>query len=160
MGWLVCWFGLQLVAGPVAIAPDFVPVVGDMLGGILGPILCCLTCTLATSFALLAIAIAWLAYRPLIAIPLLAVFFLGCAGAVVLVLKFKKKRKNVTDYNEAGPINSGSPYQPADLYPLTQQTSPNDNPYPSHPAGSAYPPQPTGNPYPPQPASNPYPTAC
>ena len=98
VGWLVCWFGLQLVAGPVALAPDFIPVVGDMIGGILGPILCCLTCTLATSFALLAIAIAWLAYRPLIGVPLLLVFCLGCAGTVVLVLRFKKKRKGAEYY--------------------------------------------------------------
>ena len=130
VGWLVCWFGLQLVAGPVALAPDFIPVVGDMIGGILGPILCCLTCTLATSFALLAIAIAWLAYRPLIGVPLLLVFCLGCAGTVVLVLRFKKKRKGGAEYTEA--INS-SPYHSADDYPLQQQPHHEGNPYAAQP---------------------------
>ena len=128
VGWLVCWFGLQLVAGPVALAPDFIPVVGDMIGGILGPILCCLTCTLATSFALLAIAIAWLAYRPLIGVPLLLVFCLGCAGTVVLVLRFQKKRRNGTSYNEAGAINGTDSSDEYDLQP--------------HDTHDAHPPQP------------------
>eukprot|EP00754_Rhynchopus_humris_P051569 Rhum_TRINITY_DN9620_c0_g1::Rhum_TRINITY_DN9620_c0_g1_i1::g.34234::m.34234 len=153
VGWLVCWVGLQLVVGPVAVVPEFIPFIGDIIGGIIGSILCCLTCIVATSLSLLVIAIAWLAYRPIIGIPLLCVFCLGVVAATLFIKKQREKKKAGGYTPMDGSGNTNTTYQPAGQYP--QQNT--GNPYPMQPSGNAYPPQPAGNPYPPQPAGNPYP---
>ena len=153
VGWLVCWVGLQMVVGPVAVVPEFIPFIGDIIGGIIGSILCCLTCIVATSLSMLVIAIAWLAYRPIIGIPLICVFCLGVVAATLFIKKQREKKKAGGYAPMDGNGTTNTTYQPSGQYP--QQNT--GNPYPMQPSGNAYPPQPAGNPYPPQPAGNPYP---
>lgn len=70
------WVGMALVLGPVKILGDVVPFIGSLLGAGIGLI----TGVLAIVLSFVAIALAWVAFRPIIGITLLAVaagFFFG-----------------------------------------------------------------------------------
>jgi hypothetical protein len=79
VGFLLMAFGIGLVVGPVAVFADVLPLLGDLLrmgiGLFAGVIAACLS--------LLTIAVAWLAYRPLLAVALIV-------AAVVLVIALKR----------------------------------------------------------------------
>ena len=85
VGFIVMAIGLALIANPLAVVADVVPFLGDILGfGIAlfaGVVALCLS--------LFTIAIAWLFYRPVLAILLIAVG----VGAVVGVRQMVKSRK-------------------------------------------------------------------
>ena len=79
-------FGLLLVTNVLSVAASVIPFLGDIVGAGTGM----LAFAVALPLTLLTIALSWLAYRPLIGIPLL----LATAGSAVLaVMLLSKSRK-------------------------------------------------------------------
>eukprot|EP01065_Artemidia_motanka_P009756 TRINITY_DN1503_c0_g1_i1.p1 TRINITY_DN1503_c0_g1~~TRINITY_DN1503_c0_g1_i1.p1 ORF type:complete len:594 (+),score=170.01 TRINITY_DN1503_c0_g1_i1:120-1784(+) len=90
VGFLIMWCGLQLCVAPISLAPEAIPVVGEFIGALIGKILMVATCCLAIGLTLMVVAIAWLAFRPAIGIPLLLVCCLSM-GAVAFLANYKRK---------------------------------------------------------------------
>eukprot|EP01060_Flectonema_neradi_P019495 TRINITY_DN2665_c2_g1_i1.p1 TRINITY_DN2665_c2_g1~~TRINITY_DN2665_c2_g1_i1.p1 ORF type:complete len:536 (+),score=80.97 TRINITY_DN2665_c2_g1_i1:88-1695(+) len=157
VGWLIMWFGLQMMVSPIAVAPDFIPCIGGIIGDIVGLMLCALTCVVATSLSVLVIGIAWLAYRPAIGAPLVAAFIAGMIVAAFFAHHQRKNRKGYDDINTAQcsvpPPAGGAEYshivqQPVQQYGQVQQpaypaAAPPQGTYPppgTYPTPQAYPP--------------------
>mgnify|MGYP004654065465 FL=1 len=85
-GFLLMYIGLGMVLRPLSVLADVIPLVGDLIGaGVsLVSFLIAMPCTLFT------IAVAWLFYRPLIAVPLIVI---GIAGLVFLIRKRSEAKK-------------------------------------------------------------------
>lgn len=75
VGFLMMLFGLLMIANIFSVLASVVPLFGDMVGAGTG----LLAFVIALPLTLITIALAWLAYRPLIGIPLL----LAAADSVV-----------------------------------------------------------------------------
>jgi hypothetical protein len=71
-GWMAMAVGLLLIGRPATVAPELVPFVGGMLSGLVGCGVGIAALVAATCFALVTVAIAWLAARPFMAVGLLA----------------------------------------------------------------------------------------
>ena len=86
-GFLLMYVGLGMVLRPLAVLADVIPLIGDLVGTgtSLVSFLISMPCTLFT------IALAWLFYRPLIAIPLIVI---GAAGLVFLIKKRNEVKKS------------------------------------------------------------------
>ena len=88
VGFLVMFIGLRLVFRPIAVFGDVVPIVGRLLGAGIGAF----SAFVAAFFAFGTIAIAWIAYRPLLGVTLLAL----AAGAIYLLIRKVKKNAPAT----------------------------------------------------------------
>lgn len=84
-GWLAMFIGLNMVFKPLSVLGDVIPFIGSMIG--FGSKI--ISFVISTVVALVVISIAWLFYRPLIAIPLL----LAAVGLIVW-LKMRKKKES------------------------------------------------------------------
>ena len=84
VGFLMMFFGVSMVLKPLSVLADVLPFLGDLveMGTSLVAFLIALPC------ALIVIAIAWLFYRPVLGITLLVI-----AGALVVYLIRKRKKK-------------------------------------------------------------------
>jgi len=91
VGWLVMAIGIALVFNPMVVLADVLPLVGNLLGA--GIAIFALVVSIVLS--LITIAIAWLAYRPLIGGGLLA-------AAIALLVIFKMTRKPKPKPQQAG----------------------------------------------------------
>ena len=83
VGWLLMFLGLLLIFKPLAVLGDVVPLFGSMLGAGLGVF----SFLLASSLALVTVAVAWLVYRPLLGVTLLLL-----AGAAIFLLVRRGRR--------------------------------------------------------------------
>ncbi|RPJ74545.1 MAG: hypothetical protein EHM24_05900, partial [Acidobacteria bacterium] len=81
-GFLLMFIGLALILKPIAVIGSFVPHLGSLLGAGTGLLSFCL----ALAVSLATMSIAWIAYRPLAAVGLLAV------GGVAVVLVLRRRR--------------------------------------------------------------------
>ncbi len=91
----ICIFiGFCLVFRPLAVVADVVPLVGDMLGAGIGVVALVLTATVAP----VVIALAWLWYRPLVSIAVLA-----AGGAIAFAVRYLASRKTVRTPPAAAP---------------------------------------------------------
>jgi hypothetical protein len=86
-GFLMMLVGLVLVFRPITVFGSVIPFLGSLLGAGLGAF----AFFIATSLSILTIALAWIAYRPLVGIGLLAV----AGGAFVLLARMRKKHAPV-----------------------------------------------------------------
>lgn len=84
VGFLMMFFGLAMVFAPIAVFGDVVPIVGRVLGAGTSIVAGCI----AAFFAIGTIAVAWITYRPVLGVILLAF----AAGAVYLLIRVAKKR--------------------------------------------------------------------
>jgi hypothetical protein len=82
-GFVLMLVGVLLVLGPLGVLADFIPILGSVTRA--GTFLIALV--VAVPFSLLTIAIAWLAYRPVLGIGLILLAVLAGAGLVVLLRK-------------------------------------------------------------------------
>lgn len=82
VGWLFMFIGMALVLRPLSVVADIIPFVGDLVGMGTGLV----AFATSVSVSLTVIAVAWIAYRPLLGIGLLLL-----AGGAAFVL-FKKRR--------------------------------------------------------------------
>lgn len=87
VGFVMMLFGLQLVASPLSVLASIIPLLGDIVGAGTGII----ALALALPLTLVTIALAWLAYRPLIGIPLLLLAVGSVFLGVKQLLKSRKK---------------------------------------------------------------------
>ena len=81
VGWLMMFMGLKMVLKPLEVLGDVLPILGDIIGIGIGII----AFLIATPVALITIAIAWLFYRPVLGIILLAL-----AGGLLYLLNKKR----------------------------------------------------------------------
>ena len=84
VGFFVMFLGLSMVFRPIAVFGDVVPIVGRLLGAGIG----LFSGLVAAFFALGTIAIAWIVYRPLLGVVLLAL----AVGAFLLLVKVASSR--------------------------------------------------------------------
>jgi len=77
VGWLLMFVGITLVLRPLSVIADVLPILGNIVG--FGAAV--VAFLLASSLSLIVIAVAWVAYRPLIGVPLL-LLGLGAAAAL------------------------------------------------------------------------------
>jgi hypothetical protein len=86
VGFILMAVGIGLCFRPAVVLFDILPIFGDFVSMITGVI----GLAIAFPLSLITIAIAWVAYRPLVGIPLLTVGVLGLVGIVMLVRSRRK----------------------------------------------------------------------
>lgn len=84
VGLLIMFFGWQIIAKPIVVVGDVVPIVGNLLG--LG--LSVFSGVMAFTFSTIIIAFGWMAYRPLLSIVLLVI-------GIGVFLYFKRKGSTI-----------------------------------------------------------------
>jgi hypothetical protein len=110
VGFLVMWIGLAIALNPLKVVADVVGFIGDLAG--IGIVL--ITGVLAFALSLTTIAIAWVAYRPVLGIGLLVI----AAGGFVYAIQLRKKgaARRAASFGQMGmpmpPIPSRPPPQP------------------------------------------------
>ncbi len=82
VGFIMMFAGLSMILKPLSVLADLIPFIGDIIEVGTGII----AFLVALPLTLITIAIAWLFYRPLIAIPLLII----AGGAIYWLIKKKK----------------------------------------------------------------------
>lgn len=85
LGWLIMYIGLSMILKPLSVLGDVLPILGDLIGVGTGII----AFLVSAAVALLVIAVAWVFYRPVLGIVLLA----AAVGLIVLLIKKKKSSK-------------------------------------------------------------------
>jgi len=88
VGALVMFIGFAMILSPLSVFADVIPFIGSLVG--MGTAI--VSGLLAFSLSLITISIAWVFYRPLIGVPLLAV---GIAGMVVLIMSERAARPRI-----------------------------------------------------------------
>lgn len=86
-GFFLMYLGLVLIGNPISVLADIVPLFGNIASFGIG----LLAFATALPLSLGTIALAWLAYRPLIGIPLLIVTVASAIWGIRLLLKKKRK---------------------------------------------------------------------
>src|SRR5262245_48124243 len=86
VGFFLMFLGLTLVFKPIAVFGDIIPIVGTLLGAGIAVF----SAAVAAALPLVTIAIAWLAYRPLLGITLLGLAAGAVAGLTYLAAQRKK----------------------------------------------------------------------
>jgi len=84
VGFFLIWIGFSLVLAPLSVLADVVPILGKLVGMVTGFV----TFLLALALSAVVIAVAWLFFRPLLAILLFAV----AGAAVFFLLKALRKK--------------------------------------------------------------------
>ncbi|MBR5212794.1 MAG: TMEM43 family protein [Akkermansia sp.] len=83
VGWLMMYIGLKMILAPISVMADVLPILGNIVEFGIGII----AFFVSAVVALVIIAIAWIFYRPILGILILA----AAIGLVVLLIKKKKK---------------------------------------------------------------------
>ena len=85
VGWFIMYIGLKMIFKPLSVLGDVLPILGDIIGMGMGVV----AFLISAAVALVVIAIAWVFYRPVLGIILLA----AAIGLIVLLIKKKKSAK-------------------------------------------------------------------
>jgi hypothetical protein len=83
VGFVVVWFGLLLILNPLAVAADVVGIIGRIVGSGIAVVSFLVAVTLSS----ITVAVAWIVYRPLIGIAMLAV----ATSAVIFLITRSRK---------------------------------------------------------------------
>jgi hypothetical protein len=83
VGFIMMIIGLMAISKPLAVLGDFLPFIGNVIGFATGVA----AVLISLALSIITIAIAWIYYRPILGVPLLAV------GIAVLVLGYKSRKK-------------------------------------------------------------------
>ena len=102
-GWLMMFMGLKMVFKPLSVLADVLPILGSIVSFGTGII----AFLIASVVALVVIAIAWLFYRPVLAIILLA----AAGGLIYWVIKRKKKAAPAADKATEAPASAPEPQE-------------------------------------------------
>lgn len=98
VGTLFCIVGIATILKPITVLGNYVPILGNIVSGAIG--LVSLLLGLAISFVV--IAIAWIRFRPIIGICLLA----AVVGLIILLKMYSKKKQAVKkEENVVTPVN-------------------------------------------------------
>ena len=115
VGFIVIFIGLRSLAEPLATFADIIPCFGTLVGEAAS----CIICPFALAIALLVIGIAWIAYRPMVAIPAVV----AIAGVMFFYIRQTNRTAKPVFQPSAGgeepeiPVNAS-----ASLYPTYHQT--------------------------------------
>jgi len=90
-GWLMMAIGISLVLRPLSVFGDVIPFIGSLVGGGIAVVAGLVSAVLT----LVTIAVAWIAVRPLVGVPLLVI------AAALLFLQWKKSRADKTVIHKA-----------------------------------------------------------
>lgn len=93
LGFLLIWFALSRLAGPLEVAADCIPCVGPFLGDSIAAIACCVTCPPACACALGVIGVVWVFMRPLVGIPLMLIFLVTVGAYAYFVSQQREKKR-------------------------------------------------------------------
>lgn len=80
VGFVLMWVGFQTILKPLSVLFDVIPFLGNIVGTGIGIV----TFPIAAAFSLITISIAWIFYRPLLAIGLIAISLALIGGAFAL----------------------------------------------------------------------------
>lgn len=106
-GFVAMLIGLNLLTKPLVVFADFLPIVGNIVGAGLGFIMA----LLAAIISFVVIALAWLAYRPVLGVGLLA-----AAGLLIFLIVKKSRDKGRTSRDAAPPsLGTGASSGPPPL---------------------------------------------
>ena len=105
-GWLMMFFALMMILGPLTTMAGVIPCVGGMLGSIATCGACLVAITLSIAFSGITIAVAWIWYRPLMAIGLIA-------GAMVPLVMMVMRKNDAPAAGAAGGQYGGGGAAPA-----------------------------------------------
>jgi hypothetical protein len=83
-GFFLMFLGLSMVLKPISVLGDVVPFIGNLLGAGIGLI----AGVIAFGLSLITIAIAWVAYRPVLGVSLLAI----ATAAIYMIVRSRKKK--------------------------------------------------------------------
>jgi hypothetical protein len=89
VGWLLMFIGLGMIFRPLSVLADVIPFIGSAIGFASSAV----AFLIATFFAFLTIAVAWVVARPLLGILLLAIAGLMFGGVIFLAITMSKKKK-------------------------------------------------------------------
>lgn len=98
VAFIIIWMGMVTFFAP---ATQFFSMIHDSIGEALESLICCITCPPACCCSLFLIALCWVAFRPIVAIPVLLV---GCCiggGGGFLAYTQSQKKKQARDYGDA-----------------------------------------------------------
>lgn len=87
VGALLCMLGITAILGPISTVTSFIPIIGGIVGAAVGLV----SFVLGLSLSLIVIAIAWIRFRPVVGISLLAIVVLLI---VFLIIRGKKNKDN------------------------------------------------------------------
>lgn len=85
-GFAMMFFGILLLGSPLAVLGDVIPFIGSIVGAGLG----LLALVIAAPLTLITVAIAWIAVRPMVGIPLLVLAVVGIAVGLWALLSRRK----------------------------------------------------------------------
>jgi hypothetical protein len=107
VGFLIMFLSILLVLQPLATAVDIIPFVGDfMQGGLESCIFPTIALIISIPVSLFVIAMAWIAYRPYISIPIVVISFLLIIG---LCIRVRKAKQDIDESNDNGSIEEIKP---------------------------------------------------
>ena len=95
VGFIVMFIGFRMIFGPISVVLDVLPFLGNIAGAGISLISFILTLILAP----IVVAIAWLRYRPIIGLAVLAIAVVG----IVMLIRARKKGKNAAAGIPAAP---------------------------------------------------------
>eukprot|EP00429_Kryptoperidinium_foliaceum_P006943 CAMPEP_0176023300 /NCGR_PEP_ID=MMETSP0120_2-20121206/11364_1 /TAXON_ID=160619 /ORGANISM="Kryptoperidinium foliaceum, Strain CCMP 1326" /LENGTH=525 /DNA_ID=CAMNT_0017356461 /DNA_START=128 /DNA_END=1706 /DNA_ORIENTATION=+ len=131
VGFLLMFISILLILQPFSTAMDIIPFIGDCIGdGLETCVFPCIAFTIALPVSVLVISLAWLAYRPAIAVPVLV----GCTAIICCIYFRGRSVKPNEDANSPQkPPNSGLPPQQAEVV-----DEENKDPYSTYPEAQVY----------------------
>lgn len=91
---LLIWFGLHLIAAPIAVIPEFIPCIGGFISDLVGCMLCCFTCLCASVVFMVIFAVSWVYFRPVLGIGLLVASGVVLAGLIFWRVRAKKANED------------------------------------------------------------------
>mmetsp|Transcript_163598 Transcript_163598/g.524561 ORF Transcript_163598/g.524561 Transcript_163598/m.524561 type:complete len:428 (+) Transcript_163598:95-1378(+) len=94
IGFLLAWFALSRIAAPLGVVADCIPCIGPWLGDQVEAIACCMSCFPACACSLGVIGVVWVAMRPMVGIPLIAIFLCTCCGGIFFKLRSNQQRQS------------------------------------------------------------------
>lgn len=86
LGFIAMWGGLAMLFGPIKVVADFLPFLGSLVGAGIGMV----TGLVAFALSFITIGSAWIVYRPLVGLSLLAIAAIVAAGGTYL-MRYRKK---------------------------------------------------------------------
>lgn len=93
VGWLMMLFGIMMVLNPIAVLLDAIPFIGGLASTAASLVSLVIALMISIPLSLITICIAWLYYRPLIAVPVLVVMLAALGVGVFMLIKGIAARK-------------------------------------------------------------------
>eukprot|EP00449_Zooxanthella_nutricula_P005312 CAMPEP_0198506140 /NCGR_PEP_ID=MMETSP1462-20131121/11498_1 /TAXON_ID=1333877 /ORGANISM="Brandtodinium nutriculum, Strain RCC3387" /LENGTH=412 /DNA_ID=CAMNT_0044235349 /DNA_START=78 /DNA_END=1312 /DNA_ORIENTATION=- len=90
VGFLLSWFAFSLLFVPLEVAADCIPCIGPCLGDNIAAVTCCISCLPGLACSLGVAGCVWVFMRPMVGIPLLAVFVITLGGFIFFKIKNSK----------------------------------------------------------------------